>query len=73
MSGSGKTFSALRIATGNPARDRRRVCVIDIERLHYADDFRFMHMQFDARSDLCAIWSNQGGICGRRATIVVTA
>ena len=51
-SGSGKTFSALRIATGIQRVTGGEVCVIDTESrrsLHYADDFRFMHMQFDAR------------------------
>lgn len=50
-SGSGKTFSALRIATGIQRVTGGEVCVIDTESrrsLHYADDFRFMHMQFDA-------------------------
>lgn len=50
-SGSGKTFSALRIATGIQRVTGGEVCVIDTESrrsLHYADDFRFLHMQFDA-------------------------
>ena len=50
-SGSGKTFSALRIATGIQRITGGEICVIDTESrrsLHYADDFRFMHMQFDA-------------------------
>lgn len=50
-SGSGKTFSALRIATGIQRVTGGEICVIDTESrrsLHYADDFRFMHMQFDA-------------------------
>lgn len=50
-SGSGKTYSALRIATGIQRVTGGEVCVIDTESrraLHYADDFRFLHMQFDA-------------------------
>ena len=50
-SGSGKTYSALRIATGIQRVTGGDICVIDTESrrsLHYADDFRFMHMQFDA-------------------------
>lgn len=50
-SGSGKTYSALRIATGIQRITGGEICVIDTESrrsLHYADDFRFMHMQFDA-------------------------
>lgn len=50
-SGSGKTFSALRLAAGIQRITGGDICVIDTESrraLHYADDFRFMHMQFDA-------------------------
>jgi hypothetical protein len=50
-SGSGKTFSALRLAAGIQRVTGGDVCVIDTESrraLHYADDFKFMHMQFDA-------------------------
>lgn len=50
-SGSGKTYSALRLATGIQRVTGGEICVIDTESrraLHYADDFRFLHMQFDA-------------------------
>lgn len=50
-SGSGKTFSALRLAAGIQRVTGGEICVIDTESrrsLHYADDFRFQHMQFDA-------------------------
>lgn len=50
-SGSGKTFSALRLAAGIQRVTGGDICVIDTESrraLHYAEDFRFMHMQFDA-------------------------
>lgn len=50
-SGSGKTYSALRLATGIQSVSGGEICVIDTESrraLHYADDFRFLHMQFDA-------------------------
>lgn len=50
-SGSGKTFSALRLAAGIQRVTGGDICVIDTESrraLHYADDFKFMHMQFDA-------------------------
>jgi ABC-type oligopeptide transport system ATPase subunit len=49
-SGSGKTFSALRLATGIQQVAGGDICVIDTEArraLHYADNFRFKHMQFD--------------------------
>lgn len=50
-SGSGKTYSALRLASGIQSVSGGEICVIDTESrraLHYADDFRFLHMQFDA-------------------------
>lgn len=50
-SGSGKTFSALRLAAGIQRVTGGDICVIDTESrraLHYAEEFRFMHMQFDA-------------------------
>lgn len=50
-SGSGKTYSALRLATGIQKISGGEICVIDTESrraLHYADDFKFLHMQFDA-------------------------
>jgi ABC-type dipeptide/oligopeptide/nickel transport system ATPase subunit len=50
-SGSGKTFSALRLATGIQAVTGGDVYVIDTEArraLHYADNFKFKHIQFDA-------------------------
>lgn len=50
-SGSGKTFSALRLAAGIQRVTGGDICVIDTESrraLHYADDFKFLHMQFDA-------------------------
>lgn len=50
-SGSGKTFSALRLAAGIQRVTGGEICVIDTESrraLHYADDFKFLHMQFDA-------------------------
>lgn len=50
-SGSGKTYRALRLATGIQSVSGGEICVIDTESrraLHYADDFRFLHMQFDA-------------------------
>jgi hypothetical protein len=50
-SGSGKTYSALRLAAGIQRVTGGDICVIDTESrraLHYADDFKFLHMQFDA-------------------------
>lgn len=50
-SGSGKTFSALRIATGIQSVVGGDIFVIDTEQrrsLHYADSFRFKHMEFGA-------------------------
>ena len=50
-SGSGKTYSAIRLATGIQRVTGGDICVIDTESrraLHYADDFKFLHMQFDA-------------------------
>jgi hypothetical protein len=49
-SGSGKTFSALRLAAGHERVSRKPTYVIDTESdraLHYADDFKFMHVRFD--------------------------
>lgn len=49
-SGSGKTFSALRLATGIQAAVGGDVYFIDTEArraLHYADSFKFKHVQFD--------------------------
>lgn len=50
-SGSGKTFSALRLATGVQSVTGGDIFVIDTEArrgLHYADQFKFRHVQFDA-------------------------
>jgi len=50
-SGSGKTYSALRLATGIQKVTGGDVFGIDTEArrmLHYADTFRFKHLQFDA-------------------------
>ncbi|MTW19412.1 AAA family ATPase, partial [Rhodoplanes serenus] len=50
-SGSGKTFSALRLATGIQSVTGGDIFVIDTESrraLHYADAFRFKHIQFEA-------------------------
>ncbi len=50
-SGSGKTFSALRLATGIQAVAGGDIYGIDSEArrmLHYADRFKFKHVQFDA-------------------------
>src|SRR5581483_249309 len=50
-SGSGKTKSALRLATGIQAVTGGEIDVIDTEAkraLHYADEFKFNHVQFDA-------------------------
>ena len=50
-SGSGKTFSALRLATGIQEVTGGEIYVIDTEArraLHYAEQFNFRHVQFDA-------------------------
>ena len=50
-SGSGKTYSALRLATGMQRITGGDIYGIDTESrrmLHYADDFTFKHLQFDA-------------------------
>src|SRR5258708_12803949 len=50
-SGSGKTFSALRLATGIQEVTGGEIYGIDTEArrmLHYADQFKFRHIQFDA-------------------------
>jgi len=50
-SGSGKTYSALRLATGISKVVGKPIHVIDTESrraLHYADSFDFQHLQFDA-------------------------
>jgi ABC-type dipeptide/oligopeptide/nickel transport system ATPase subunit len=50
-SGGGKTFSALRLATGIQTVTGGDIYAIDTEArrmLHYADKFRFRHLQFDA-------------------------
>lgn len=50
-SGSGKTFSALRLATGIQTVTGGEIYAIDTEArrmLHYADRFKFQHVQFDA-------------------------
>lgn len=50
-SGSGKTFSALRLATGIQSVVGGDIYGIDSEArrmLHYADRFKFKHIQFDA-------------------------
>ncbi len=50
-SGSGKTFSALRLATGIQSVAGGDIYGIDSEArrmLHYADRFKFKHIQFDA-------------------------
>jgi ABC-type dipeptide/oligopeptide/nickel transport system ATPase subunit len=49
-SGSGKTYSALRLATGIQSVTGGDIYVIDTEArraLHYADLFKFKHVQFD--------------------------
>lgn len=49
--GSGKTFSALRLATGIQSVTGGDIYAIDTEArrmLHYASNFRFKHIQFDA-------------------------
>ncbi len=50
-SGGGKTFSALRLATGIQTVTGGDIYAIDTEArrmLHYADRFKFRHIQFDA-------------------------
>src|SRR5258708_34193941 len=50
-SGSGKTYSALRLATGIHEVTGGEIYVIDTEArraLHYAEQFKFRHVQFDA-------------------------
>jgi predicted ABC-type transport system involved in lysophospholipase L1 biosynthesis ATPase subunit len=50
-SGTGKTFSALRLAAGVQRVSGGDVFVVDTEArraLHYADRFKFRHVQFDA-------------------------
>lgn len=50
-SGSGKTFSALRLASGIKRVVGGDIFVLDTEHLratHYADDFNFQHVPFDA-------------------------
>lgn len=50
-SGGGKTLSALRLATGIARVVKGPIYFIDTENgraNHYADDFRFMHVPFDA-------------------------
>ena len=49
-SGGGKTYSALRLATGIQRVMPGEVCLIDTENrraLHYADKFRFTHIPFN--------------------------
>lgn len=50
-SGGGKTYSALRLATGMKKVHEGPIILIDTENrrgLHYADDFDFMHLPFGA-------------------------
>ena len=50
-SGSGKTWSALRLATGMQTVSGGDIYGVDTEArrmLHYADSFKFKHVQFDA-------------------------
>ena len=50
-SGGGKTFSALRLATGIQTVTGGDIYCVDTEArrmLHYADQFKFRHVQFDA-------------------------
>ena len=50
-SGGGKTFSALRLATGIQTVTGGDIYCVDTEArrmLHYADKFKFRHLQFDA-------------------------
>lgn len=50
-SGAGKTFSALRLATGIQEVAGGEIFVVDTEArraLHYAEQFKFNHVQFDA-------------------------
>jgi len=71
--GAGKTYSALRLATGIAAETGAKMFVIDTEArraLHYADDFPFQHIDmappFSAGDYLAAIEYSVGqgaGIC----------
>ena len=50
-SGGGKTFSALRLATGVQSVTGGEILVVDTEAkraLHYADQFKFQHVEFKA-------------------------
>lgn len=50
-SGSGKTFSALRLAKGIQSIVGGKICGVDTESrrmLHYADNFDFQHVDFQA-------------------------
>ena len=50
-SGSGKTYSALRLASGIQSVAGGDIYFVDTEArraLHYADQFKFKHIQFDA-------------------------
>lgn len=50
-SGGGKTFSALRLASGMQRVSGGDVYVVDTESkraLHYADKFKFRHLEFTA-------------------------
>jgi ABC-type oligopeptide transport system ATPase subunit len=50
-SGGGKTFSALRLATGIQSVTGGEIMVVDTEAkraLHYADKFKFQHVEFKA-------------------------
>lgn len=50
-SGSGKTYSALRVATGIQKVSGGDIFVVDTEQrraLHYANDFKFKHVDFQA-------------------------
>ena len=50
-SGGGKTFSALELATGIVRQNGGEIFFIDTEAnraLHYADDFKFLHVPFYA-------------------------
>lgn len=50
-SGGGKTYSALRLATGIQQVVGGDICVLDTENrraLHYADRFKFIHVPFEA-------------------------
>ncbi len=53
-SGGGKTYSALRLATGIQRVSGGKLAVIDTEgnrALHYADNFKFMHLPFSQPFD----------------------